>query len=86
MLRKDPGSNLTRTWTTSRPGYRDRAAEDREILKFVAVGRANKEIGQLLSVSEDTVKAHMKSIFSKLGVADRTLAVTIAVKRGLIEI
>jgi len=57
-----------------------------EILKLVAVGRANKEVGQLLSVSEDTVKAYMKSIFSKLGVSDRTHAVTIAIKQGLIEI
>jgi DNA-binding NarL/FixJ family response regulator len=61
---------------------------DREIgvLRFVAAGKANKEIARELSVSEDTVKAHLKSIFAKLYVGDRTQAVTVAVKRGIIEI
>jgi DNA-binding NarL/FixJ family response regulator len=39
-----------------------------------------------LSISEETVKAHMRSILSKLGASDRTHAVTIAVKRGIIDI
>jgi DNA-binding NarL/FixJ family response regulator len=52
----------------------------------VAEGNANKIVGQLLNVSEETIKAHMKNILSKLGANDRTHAVTIAVKRGIIEI
>ena len=61
---------------------------DREIsvLRLVAAGRANKEIARDLSVSEDTVKAHLKSVFAKLDVNDRTQAVTLAVKRGIIDL
>jgi DNA-binding NarL/FixJ family response regulator len=57
-----------------------------EVLREVAAGNANKMVGQRLNISEETVKAHMKSILSKLGANDRTHAVTIAVRRGIIEI
>jgi DNA-binding NarL/FixJ family response regulator len=57
-----------------------------EVLHEVAAGNANKMVAQLLNISEETVKAHMRSILSKLGANDRTHAVTIAVKRGIIEI
>ena len=68
--------------------HNDDALTEREIqvLRAVAGGNANKIVGQLLNVSEETIKAHMKSILSKLGANDRTHAVTIAVKRGIIEI
>ena len=55
-------------------------------LALVAVGKANKEIARALSLSEETVKAHLKSIFAKLGVADRTHAVTVAARRGIIDL
>lgn len=57
-----------------------------EILREVAAGKANKIIADNLSISEQTVKAHMRSILSKLGANDRTHAVTIGLKRGIIEI
>ena len=57
-----------------------------EVLREVAAGNANKIVAQHLKVSEETVKAHMKNILSKLGANDRTHAVTIALKRGIIEI
>lgn len=57
-----------------------------EVLREVAAGNANKIVAQHLKVSEETVKAHMKNILSKLGANDRTHAVTIAFKRGIIEI
>ena len=57
-----------------------------EVLKQVAAGNANKIIATHLKISEETVKAHMKNILSKLGANDRTHAVTIALKRGIIEI
>lgn len=60
------------------------SARELEVLNLVAAGKANKQIGRLLSVSEDTVKTHLKNIFGKLNVADRTLAVTVAAKRGII--
>lgn len=56
-----------------------------EVLQHVASGRANKEIAWELGVTEDTVKAHMKSIFSKLDVGDRTHAVTVAMRRGYLK-
>jgi DNA-binding NarL/FixJ family response regulator len=68
------------------------AAEDqlndreRVVLGLVAAGKANKQIARELSISEDTVKMNLKNIFSKLGVDDRTRAVTIAIQRGIIEI
>jgi DNA-binding NarL/FixJ family response regulator len=66
----------------------DDALSEREInvLVYVAAGKANKEIAWLLSISEDTVKAHMRSIFSKLDVNDRTQAVTAALRRGIIDL
>ncbi len=66
----------------------EEALSDREIgvLKLVALGRANKEIAHALSISEDTVKGHLKSIFTKLDVGDRTEAVTLAARRGIIDL
>lgn len=57
-----------------------------DILQMVAAGKANKVIARELSVSEDTVKAHLRSVFSKLNVNDRTQAVTVALRRGIIVI
>jgi DNA-binding NarL/FixJ family response regulator len=63
------------------------ALTDREIevLRKVATGTSNKIIAAQLSLSEATVKCHMKSILSKLGANDRTHAVTIALKRGFLD-
>ena len=68
--------------------HADDALTKREIqvLQEVAAGNANKAVALHLNVSEETVKAHMKSILSKLGANDRTHAVTIALKRGIIGI
>jgi DNA-binding NarL/FixJ family response regulator len=57
-----------------------------DVLQLIAAGNANKLVADKLSISEDTVKGHVKSILSKLGAHDRTHAVTIAVKRGIIEL
>jgi len=70
----------------------DHVAEDqlssREIavLRLIASGNANKMIAGQLLISEETVKSHVTSILSKLGANDRTHAVTIALKRGIIEL
>jgi NarL family two-component system response regulator LiaR len=55
-----------------------------EVLKCLAQGRSNKEIGAQLFISEKTVKTHVGSILDKLGLADRTQAALYAVKRGLV--
>lgn len=57
-----------------------------DVLQEVAKGKRNKEIGAELSIAEDTVKMHVKSILMKLGVNDRTEAVTIALRRGIIHL
>jgi DNA-binding NarL/FixJ family response regulator len=57
-----------------------------EVLKLVMWGNRNRDIADRLSISEETVKAHMKHILQKLGAADRTEAVTIAARRGIIHI
>jgi DNA-binding NarL/FixJ family response regulator len=66
----------------------DDALTEREIsvLRRVAVGNANKQIAVTLGISEETVKAHMKSILAKLAANDRTHAVTIALNRGIIDV
>jgi DNA-binding NarL/FixJ family response regulator len=68
--------------------YGDDALTDREIdvLRHVATGNRNREIGERLFISEETVKVHIKHIMEKLGANDRTQAVAIAVRRGIIQL
>ena len=56
------------------------------VLRLIAEGKANKEIAEQLSVSEDTVKGQVRNILSKLGANDRAHAAMIGVKRGIIEL
>lgn len=70
----------------------EHAAEDAlslrevEVLELIARGNANKMIAAQLSITEETVKGHVKNILSKLAANDRTHAVTIGLKRGIIEL
>ncbi len=57
-----------------------------DVLRLVAAGNTNKEVGARLSLTEVTIKSHMKTILAKLGANDRTHAVTIALKRGIIDL
>jgi two-component system, NarL family, response regulator len=57
-----------------------------QVLRELATGKNNKEIAQKLQITEHTVKAHMKSILTKLGAAGRSEAISIAMKRGLIRV
>jgi len=56
-----------------------------EVLELLAEGKSNKAIGQLLTISEETVKTHLKRLYEKLGAADRAQAVAIALRQQLIE-
>ena len=56
---------------------------EREVLRLMAAGNSNQEVAAALSISEATVKTHVNSILSKLGVSDRTQAVTTALRRGI---
>jgi DNA-binding NarL/FixJ family response regulator len=66
------GSNLT--------------ARELEVLELIVRGQSNKEIGTSLKISEATVKSHVNSLLSKLGVTDRTQAATTALQRGLVHL
>lgn len=57
-----------------------------DVLRLVAEGNANKEIAQHLSLTEETVKSHVRNILAKLSANDRTHAVAIGVKRGIIDL
>ncbi|MBV8809686.1 MAG: response regulator transcription factor [Acidobacteriaceae bacterium] len=57
-----------------------------EVLRSIVSGRSNKEIGSDLGISEATVKTHINSILSKLGVTDRTQAATTALQRGIVHL
>ena len=62
------------------------SARQLEVLELLAKGCSNKEIARLLGFSEDGAKAHLKTVFAKLGVQDRTEAVSVALQRGLIRL
>ena len=66
----------------------DEPLSEREVsvLQLISTGRSNKQVAWEMRVSEETIKAHLKNIFEKLDVADRTHAVTVAAKRGIIEL
>jgi DNA-binding NarL/FixJ family response regulator len=70
----------------SRNGYEELTAREVDVLNQLARGLANKEIADVLKISEYTTKDHLKSILAKLRVADRTQAVTAALQRGIIRL
>ena len=61
-------------------------ARETDVLKLIAAGNANKEIAAQLSITEDTVKSRVKNILAKLRANDRTHAVTIGLRRGIIDL
>ena len=58
---------------------------EREVLQLLAYGKSNKEIARELGIGAQTVKTHISHIFGKLGAADRTGAVALALRKGLVE-
>ena len=62
------------------------SAREIDVLKLMAQGKSNKEIGSALFISEGTVKSHVKAIFAKMNVISRTEAVATATRRGLIQL
>lgn len=61
-------------------------ARERDVLVHVAAGNANKEVAARMGISEETVKTHMKNVLTKLSAKDRTHAVVVAVRRGIIDL
>jgi DNA-binding NarL/FixJ family response regulator len=64
----------------------DLTAREVEVLRQIAGGNRNRDIAEILFISEETVKVHIKHIMDKLGAKDRTQAIAIAVRRGIIEL
>ena len=67
-------------------GQESLTVRELQVLELIARGKANKQIGATLGLSEDTVKGHLRSIMDKLGASNRTHAVTIGIERGFIEL
>jgi len=67
-------------------GTEDLTPAETNVLRMIVGGMSNKEIAFALDVSENTAKTHVKNIFDKIGVSDRTSAATTAIKRGLVRV
>jgi DNA-binding NarL/FixJ family response regulator len=67
-------------------GEEDLTPREMDVLKLVVGGNRNRDIGERLFISEETVKVHIKHIMEKLGASDRTQAVAIALRRGVIQL
>ena len=68
------------------PAEENLSAREIEVLQLVARGNSNRDIGKALHISTATVKTHLIHIFDKLGVSDRTSAVTAALEKGIIRL
>lgn len=67
-------------------GQEPLTVSEKRILEMIVGGKSNKEIAYNLDISENTVKTHVKNIFEKINVSDRTSAATTAIKRGLVRV
>ena len=68
------------------PAEESLSAREIEVLQLVSKGKSNKEIGKALHISTATVKTHLIHVFDKLGVKDRTSAVTVALEKGILSL
>lgn len=79
----DPDVAVRLAFPSDNPPLGERESE---VLRLIAVGNSNRAVARQLGISDETVKTHLKSIFAKLQVSDRTHAVTEAIRRCIIEI
>lgn len=78
--------SLARQLLGGHGGRDELTAREREVLRHVALGKSNREIGDALFISEETVKSHVGSLLMKLQVANRAQAIVQALKRGLVSL
>ena len=76
---------LMRHTVQPEPGLADLTARERDVLRLIVEGLANKEIATRLSIGEKTVKTHVSRVLAKLGVVDRTQAAVLAIRQRLVE-
>jgi two-component system, NarL family, response regulator LiaR len=69
----------------SHPAHGDLTARERDVLRLVVEGLANKQIAQRLGIGEKTIKTHVSRVLAKLGVEDRTQAAVLAIREGLVD-
>jgi NarL family two-component system response regulator LiaR len=74
-----------RQGSTARIAHDDLTAREREVLRLMVEGLANKQIAQRLGIGEKTIKTHVSRVLAKLGVADRTQAAVLAIREGLVD-
>jgi len=82
--RRIPSAVATRL--AERMAGNDLTAREVEVLRLIASGKSNKQIAARLEITEGTVKGHVNNILSKMGVSDRTQAVTTAIQRGIVHL
>lgn len=78
--------NYIATVLSENIGQEELTVSEQRILQMIVGGMSNKEIAFALDISENTVKTHIKNIFDKIGVSDRTSAATTAIRRGLVRV
>jgi two-component system, NarL family, response regulator LiaR len=83
-LHPSVAARLMRQGSTARIARDDLTAREREVLRLMVEGLANKQIAQRLGIGEKTIKTHVSRVLAKLGVADRTQAAVLAIREGLV--
>lgn len=74
------------TQLASHLGHDALSAREIQVLARIAIGNSNRQVADLLGITEETVKCHVKTILAKLGAADRTHAVMMAITRGYLQV
>jgi NarL family two-component system response regulator LiaR len=84
-LHPSVAARLMRQGATPRVAHDDLTARERDVLRLMVEGLANKQIAQRLGIGEKTIKTHVSRVLAKLGVADRTQAAVLAIREGLVD-
>jgi NarL family two-component system response regulator LiaR len=84
-LHPSVAARLMRRTVSPRAAHDDLTARERDVLRLVVEGLANKQIAQRLGIGEKTIKTHVSRVLAKLGVADRTQAAVLAIREGLVD-
>jgi NarL family two-component system response regulator LiaR len=84
-LHASVAARLMRRSASPRPASNDLTPRERDVLRLVVEGLANKQIAQRLGIGEKTIKTHISRVLAKLGVTDRTQAAVLAIREGLVD-